>query len=74
MALDRNNATYQASAMAFWLFLGMIPLVAIVGWAVTAFGGESVRETIVNALMAITPDPAHNIVNEQMQQIGRAHV
>lgn len=69
MALDRNNATYQASAMAFWLFLGMIPLVAVVGWAVTAFGGESVRETIVNALMAITPDPAHNIVNEQMQRL-----
>lgn len=68
MALDRHDATYQASAMAFWLFLGLMPLTAIVGWAVTGFADEELREALTATLLTVTPEPTQELINEQLHR------
>ncbi|HPB96173.1 MAG TPA: YihY/virulence factor BrkB family protein [Polyangiaceae bacterium] len=70
LALDRHDAVHQASAMAFWLFLGLIPLAAILGWAVTRFTGTEIRRSVLESLISVTPEPALGLVDEQMHRLG----
>lgn len=69
LALDHHGAVHQASAMAFWLFLGLIPLAAILGWAVTRFAGADIRESIVASVVTVTPEPALHLVDEQLHRL-----
>ncbi len=69
LALDHHGAVHQASAMAFWLFLGLIPLAAILGWAITRFAGADIRESIVASVVTVTPEPALHLVDEQLHRL-----
>lgn len=69
LALRHHGAVHQASAMAFWLFLGLIPLAAILGWALARFAGAEIRESIISSVVAVTPQPALVIVDEQMHRL-----
>lgn len=55
--------------MAFWLFLGLIPLAAILGWALTSFAGAEIRQSIVASVISVTPEPALGLVDEQMHRL-----
>ena len=69
LALDRHAAVQHASAMAFWLFLGLIPLAAILGWALARFAGAEIRQSIVGSVVAVTPQPALALVDEQLHRL-----
>ena len=69
LALRDHDAVHQASAMAFWLFLGLVPLAAILGWALAKFAGAEIRESIIASLVAVTPQPALEIVDEQLHRL-----
>jgi membrane protein len=69
LALEQHGAVHQASAMAFWLFLGLIPLAAILGWALTSFAGAEIRQSIVASVISVTPEPALGLVDEQMHRL-----
>jgi len=69
LALVEQEAVHHASAMAFSLFLGLIPLAAIFGWALTRFGEPQFRQSIVESIMSMTPEPAHVLVDEQMRRL-----
>jgi len=69
LALDHHGAVHQASAMAFWLFLGLIPLAAILGWALASFAGAEIRQSIVASVVAVTPEPALALVDEQLRRL-----
>jgi membrane protein len=55
--------------MAFWMFLGLVPLVAILGWALARFAGAGVRQSVVASLVAITPQPALRLVDEHLRRL-----
>ena len=55
--------------MAFWLFLGFIPLVAILGWALASFSGPQFRQSMIGSLATVTPEPALKLLDEQMQRL-----
>lgn len=55
--------------MAFWLFLGLIPLAAILGWALARFAGAEIRQSIMASVVAVTPQPAFTLVDEQLHRL-----
>lgn len=68
-ALYANDAAGKASEMAFWVFLGLVPLSAIVGWFVAAVAGGDVRASPIGALIAVAPGPAARLVDQQLERL-----
>lgn len=56
--------------MAFWLFLGVVPLVGILGWALARFAGSEVRDSLLGSLVAVAPMDAQNMVDEQIHRLA----
>ncbi|MCL2822359.1 MAG: YihY/virulence factor BrkB family protein [Polyangiaceae bacterium] len=69
LALIQHEAVHHASAMAFWLFLGLVPLVAILGWSLAKYSGTQFRQPIIDSITHVTPEPALELVNEQMRRL-----
>jgi membrane protein len=69
LALDAHDAAQKASAMAFAMFLGLVPLAAIVGWAVALFAGDKVQGSIVAALIMVAPRPAAHLIDEHLRRL-----
>ncbi len=65
-----HDAIQKASAMAFWLFLGLVPLVGILGWALARFAGGEVRDSLVASLFAVAPRAAQNMVDDQINRLA----
>jgi membrane protein len=70
MAMYEHDAVQKASAMAFWLFLGLVPLVGLLGWALARFAGSQVRDSIVASLFVVAPEPAQNMVEQQVRRLA----
>lgn len=66
MGLYHHDAALKATAMAFDLFLGLLPLAAIAGWALARFGGSS---SAIDTVVSIAPGPAADLVREQIQRL-----
>lgn len=70
LAMYDHDAIQKASAMAFWLFLGLVPLLGMLGWALARFAGSEMRDSIIASLFAVAPEPAQNMVDEQIHRLA----
>lgn len=70
LAMVDHDAIQKASAMAFWLFLGVVPLVGILGWALARFAGGEVRDSLIASLFAVAPEAAQEMVDEQIHRLA----
>lgn len=69
LALYDHDAVQKASAMAFWLFLGFVPLAAILGWVLATFAGTEIRDSIVGSVFSVAPQPAQALVDEHLHRL-----
>ena len=69
LALEEHGASLKASAMAFDVFLGMLPLAAILGWSMARFAPGAAANSLVGYLIALAPGPAERLVNDQIQRL-----
>jgi uncharacterized BrkB/YihY/UPF0761 family membrane protein len=59
LALHQHDASQKSAAMAFDLFLGLLPLAAIAGWVLFHLGGASQQgNAILAGLVNVAPSPA----------------
>ena len=58
--------------MAFWLFLGLVPLAALIGWALTRFAHQEVRHVLLGALSMLTPEPAVQLIDAQLTRLSES--
>lgn len=68
---DHQLAT-AASAMAFDLFLALVPVLALVGWALGALGRAGQLVPLEEAIAHAAPGPAAAVAKEQLHRLGRA--
>jgi membrane protein len=70
-ALVEHDAGQKAAAMAFDLFLGLLPLAAIAGWVLFHLAGPSQQDsTIIGGLVDLAPGPAADLVHDQVHRLG----
>lgn len=71
LALHTRHAATSAAAMAFATFLGLLPLAALVGWALSRLeGAADLRNSIIVTARSLTPGPAGALVEEQFQRLA----
>lgn len=72
-SMEMHRAGRNANAMAFDLFLALLPMLALAGWALTHFvtaGEESLR---ANSLLAdLTPDELSGIIRTHFESLSAA--
>ncbi|HQP35590.1 MAG TPA: YihY/virulence factor BrkB family protein [Polyangiaceae bacterium] len=68
LALHQHDAPLKAGAMAFDLFLGLLPLAAIAGWALAHVYGRT-EHGVFNTVIDIAPGPAAELVHEQIRRL-----
>jgi membrane protein len=71
LAMRQHDATLKAAAMAFDLFLGLLPLAAILGFGFSRFeGAADIRNSLIDSLRVVAPGPAAELVAEQIRRLG----
>lgn len=69
--LDRHHATQLASAMAFDLFLALIPALALAGWALSVVLKDDTAALVnVSAWLDVTPRAVHELVNQHAERFS----
>lgn len=69
--LDRHHATQLASAMAFDLFLALIPALALAGWALSVVLKDDTAALVnVSAWLDVTPQAVHELVNQHAERFS----
>lgn len=69
--LDRHHATQLASAMAFDLFLALIPALALAGWALSVVLKDDASALVhVSAWLDVTPHAVHELVNQHAERFS----
>ncbi|MBI5535409.1 MAG: YihY/virulence factor BrkB family protein [Deltaproteobacteria bacterium] len=71
LALHQHDASQKSAAMAFDLFLGLLPLAAIAGWVLYYLAGPSdSNNSLIGGLVNVAPSPAADLVREQVRRLG----
>jgi membrane protein len=67
----RHDGLQLASAMAFDLFLAMVPLLALAGWATSRFvGGDLSALQNLSRWLDIAPGDVHRIINQHTERLS----
>lgn len=73
LAMERHRAGRSANAMAFDLFLALIPMLALAGWALTHFISAGPAALEASSLLAdLTPDQLGGIIRNHFQSLSAA--
>lgn len=69
--LDVHHATQLASAMAFDLFLALIPLLALGGWLLSVvLQGDTETLASLSSFLDVAPRDVHQLVNENAERFN----
>ena len=69
LAMLQHHGIQLASAMAFDLFLGLIPLLALAGWALSAvLQGDTQTLHTLSMLFNLTPADVQHVVNQHAER------
>jgi membrane protein len=69
--LDRHHCTQLASAMAFDLFLALIPALALAGWALSVVLKDDTTALVnVSAWLDVAPHAVHELVNQHAERFS----
>jgi membrane protein len=67
----RHDGLQLASAMAFDLFLAMVPLLALAGWATSRFlGGDLSALQNLSLWLDIAPGDVHRLINQHTERLS----
>lgn len=70
-AVERHRAGRTASAMAFDLFLALLPMLALAGWALTHFVAAGPEALEASGLLAdLTPDQLRDIIRTHFESLS----
>lgn len=73
LAMERHRAGRTANAMAFDLFLALIPMLALAGWALTHFVTSGPELLQASSLLAdLTPDQLSGIIRAHFESLSAA--
>ncbi len=68
-AIDEHEVSDRAAAMAFSVFLGLVPLAALLGWLLARFAGGQITQGIVESVYRVAPTMAKQLVDEQVRRL-----
>ncbi len=73
-AMVRHQSLHLASAMAFDLFLALVPLLALAGWVVSlVLKGDHTMMDNLSAWLNLAPDDVRRVINQHAERFnGRA--
>jgi|GEM_PF-692260 len=73
-SLIRHHSVRTANAMAFDLFLALVPMLGLGGWAATLFVRRASGEETADVLTNLTPEQLDGFIGEHFQALAAAHL
>jgi uncharacterized BrkB/YihY/UPF0761 family membrane protein len=69
-AMSAHDAFRSAAAVAFWLFLSLVPLLVLVGFLVGQVARRRGVEALIEPLLGVVPATAEDLVREEVQRLA----
>jgi uncharacterized BrkB/YihY/UPF0761 family membrane protein len=69
-AMTAHDAFRSAAAVAFWLFLSLVPLLVLVGFLVGQVARRRGVEALIEPLLGVVPATAEGLVREEVQRLA----
>jgi membrane protein len=70
LALRAHNAFEAAAAIAFWFFLSLVPLLALLGFLVGVVARSRGVDTLVTPMLEVIPDTAEDLVRKELERMA----
>jgi membrane protein len=70
VAMKVHRAFEAAAAIAFWFFLSLVPLLALLGFLVGQVARSRGVDTLVTPLLEVIPDTAEDIVRKELERMA----
>lgn len=74
VSLDRHHSMRTANAVAFDLFLALVPMLGLAGWAVSVFLVSEASEAEAKMLTRFTPGQLEAVIGEHFQALKASHL
>jgi uncharacterized BrkB/YihY/UPF0761 family membrane protein len=68
--MSAHDAFRSAAAVAFWLFLSLVPLLVLVGFLVGQVARRRGVEALIEPLLGVVPATAEDLVREEVQRLA----
>ena len=73
-SLVRHQSIRTANAMAFDLFLALVPMLGLAGWAAALFGGATKGSSLTSLFSQLTPAQLSQFIGHHFEALAAAHL